>query len=344
MKILITGAAGFIGSHMVEEALSRGLDTWAGVRGSSKRTFLSDDRIRFFELDFARADRMEAQLAAAKKEFGGWDYIIHAAGVTKCLHREDFFRVNYEGTRLFVDTLRQLDMVPQRFVFVSSLSVFGAIREVASAEAQAPWHYLPIRDTDAPCPNTAYGRSKLEAERYLASLADFPYIILRPTGVYGPRERDYFLMAKSIQQHSDFAVGYKPQEITFIYVKDFVQAAFAALTCGTLHKGYFLSDGCVYNSRTFSDLLREELGGPWWIRVTAPLWVLRILCAVMEGVSHVTGKMTALNGDKYNILKQRNWQCDIEPARRELGYVPQYPLARGVKESVAWYKQAGWIK
>jgi nucleoside-diphosphate-sugar epimerase len=64
----------------------------------------------------------------------------------------------------------------------------------------------------------------------------------------------------------------------------------------------------------------------------------------MEGVSHVTGKMTALNGDKYNILKQRNWQCDIEPARRELGYVPQYPLARGVKESVAWYKQAGWIK
>jgi nucleoside-diphosphate-sugar epimerase len=151
-------------------------------------------------------------------------------------------------------------------------------------------------------------------------------------------------MAKSIQQHTDFAVGYKPQEITFIYVKDFVQAAFAALTRGTIGRGYFLSDGAVYNSSTFSDLLREELGHPWWIRVTAPLWVLRIICTVMEAVSHVTGKMTALNGDKYNILKQRNWQCDIEPARRDLGYEPEYPLARGVKETVAWYKQAGWIK
>jgi nucleoside-diphosphate-sugar epimerase len=344
MKILITGAAGFIGSHLVEEALARGLDTWAGVRKSSKRTFLTDCRIRFFDLDFASAERMEAQLLAAKREFGGWDYIIHAAGVTKCLDREDFFRVNTEGTRLFVDTLRRLEMVPQRFVFVSSLSVYGAIREEASGEAQAPWHYLPIREEDVPCPNTAYGKSKREAERYLASLTDFPYVVLRPTGVYGPREKDYFLMAKSIQQHTDFAVGYKPQEITFVYVKDFVQAAFAALTRGTIGRGYFLSDGAVYNSSTFSDLLREELGHPWWIRVTAPLWVLRIICTVMEAVSHVTGKMTALNGDKYNILKQRNWQCDIEPARRDLGYEPEYPLARGVKETVAWYKQAGWIK
>ena len=174
---------------------------------------------------------LRSQLAACKAEFGGWDVIVHAAGATKCIRREDFFRTNTEGTRHFVDTLRELDMVPGRFIFISSLSVFGAIREqaVRHATSDNPWIYAPIRENDTPRPNTAYGESKLEAERYLKSLKDFPYVILRPTGVYGPREKDYFVMAQSIKQHVDFSVGYRPQEITFIYVKDLVQAVFSAM-------------------------------------------------------------------------------------------------------------------
>ena len=102
----------------------------------------------------------------------------------------------------------------------------------------------------------------------------FPYVILRPTGVYGPRERDYFLMAKSIKQHSDFAVGFKQQDITFVYVLDVVQAVFLACEKGQTGRKYFLSDGEVYQSATFSNLIRKELGNPWWIRITAPIWVL----------------------------------------------------------------------
>ena len=338
-RILVTGASGFIGSFIVEEALSRGYEVWAAVRRSSSRQFLTDSRIHFIELDLSSEQKLTQQM-----EGSTFDYVVHAAGVTKCLHKEDFFRINTEGTKNLVKALINLRMPLKRFVYISSLSIMGAIRE------QQP--YTEILESDEPQPNTAYGRSKLEAELWLNNLneefrmkneASFPFVILRPTGVYGPRERDYFMMAKSIKAHTDFAVGYKPQDITFVYVTDVVQAVFLAFEKGQTGRCYFLSDGEVYRSSTFSDLIRKELGNPWWIRIIAPLWLLRIITFVGESVGHVTGKVTALNNDKYYIMRQRNWRCDISPARQELGFEPQVKLAEGVRRSILWYKENGWL-
>ena len=336
MKILVTGASGFIGSYIVEEALRRGFDTWAAMRRSSSKQFLKDERINFIELNLDDQQQLEQQLKDHT-----FDYVVHAAGVTKCLDHRDFFRINTEGTKHLVGALLALKMPIRRFVYISSLSVFGAIRE------QQP--YTEILETDTPQPNTDYGRSKLEAERWLDSLnansehTPFPYVILRPTGVYGPRERDYFLMAQSIKNHSDFAVGYKRQDITFVYVQDVVQAVFLACEKGKTGRKYFLSDGQVYQSTTFSDLIRRELGSPWWIRITAPVWVLRVVTFFGEHWGRLTGKISALNNDKYNILRQRNWRCDITPAVRELGYKPEYQLERGVGLAIKWYKENGWL-
>ena len=331
MKILITGASGFIGSFIVEEALRRGFETWAAVRKSSSREWLQDERINFIELNLSSKAQLVEQLRG--KDF---DYVVHAAGVTKCLNKADFRRINTEGTKNLVDALIETGMPLKRLVFVSSLSVFGAIRE------QQP--YEEIRESDEPQPNTEYGRSKLAAEHYLDSLnARIPYIILRPTGVYGPKEKDYYIMAKSIKQHSDFAVGYRQQDITFVYVEDVVQAIFLALEKGENGRKYFLSDGQVYQSATFSKLIHEALGRPWWIRLTVPEWVLRIVTFCGEYAGRMTGKVTALNNDKYNILRQRNWRCDIEPARKELGYEPKVMLEEGVKRTIKWYKDNGWL-
>ena len=339
MKILVTGASGFIGSFIVEEALKRGFETWAAVRKSSSREWLQDERIHFIELNLSSKEQLTEQLR--DKDF---DYVVHAAGVTKCLNKQDFHRINTEGTKNLAEAILAVGMPLKRFVFVSSLSIFGAIKE------QQP--YEEIRESDTPQPNTEYGRSKLEAERCLEQLGianpqqqgrTLPYIILRPTGVYGPREKDYFMMAKSIKGHSDFAVGFKRQDITFVYVKDVVQAVFLALDKGDNGRQYFLSDGEVYQSSTFSDLIHEELGRPWWIRITAPVWVLRIVTFFGEYIGRMTGKVTALNNDKYNILKQRNWRCDIQPAIDELGYKPTVKLEQGVKETIQWYKEHGWL-
>lgn len=338
-KILITGASGFIGSFIVEEALKQGFETWAAIRKSSSKAFLKDERIHFIELNLSSEEQLHEQLKDMQ-----FDYVVHAAGVTKCLHPEDFFRINTEGTKNLVRTLLDLQMPLKRFVYISSLSIMGAIRE------EQP--YREIRERDKAQPNTAYGKSKLEAEQWLDATnrqliekgqAPFPYIILRPTGVYGPRERDYFMMFKSIQAHTDFAVGYKQQDITFVYVTDVVQAVFLALEKGETGRRYFLSDGEVYQSSTFSNLIRKELGNPWWIRITAPLWLLRIITFCGDRIGHLTGKITALNNDKYHIMKQRNWRCDIMPARQELGYEPQVKLAEGVRRCVEWYKKNKWL-
>ena len=330
MNILITGASGFIGSFIVEEALRQGFETWAAVRGSSSRQFLTDERIHFIELNLSSEEQLKEQLKGHQ-----FDYVVHAAGVTKCLNKADFHRINTEGTQNLVRTIQALKMPLRRFVYISSLSIMGAIRE------QQP--YTEILESDEAKPNTAYGRSKLEAEQWLDTVEDLPYVILRPTGVYGPRERDYFMMAKSIQSHTDFAVGYKQQDITFVYVTDVVQAVFLACEKGVTGRRYFLSDGEVYQSSTFSNLIRKELGNPWWIRVTAPIWVLRIVTFIGEYVGHLTGKVTALNNDKYNIMRQRNWRCDIKPAQQELGYEPKIKLEEGVRHSIKWYKDNGWL-
>ena len=331
MKILITGASGFIGSFIVEEALKQGFETWAAVRKSSSKEYLQDERIHFIELNLSSKAQLIEQLRPHQ-----FDYVVHAAGVTKCLNKADFRRINTEGTKNLVDALLDLQMPLKRFVFLSSLSVFGAIKE------QLP--YDEIREDDTPKPNTEYGRSKLEAEKYIDSIdSRLPYTILRPTGVYGPREKDYFMMAKSIKQHIDFAVGYQRQDITFVYVTDVVQAVFLALEKGETGRKYFLSDGQVYQSTTFSDLIHEELGRPWWLRITAPVWVLRVVTFFGEYIGHMTGKVTALNNDKYNILRQRNWRCDIEPARRELGFEPKVQLKEGVKTTIQWYKDHKWL-
>ena len=328
-KILITGGSGFIGSFIVEEALNRNMETWVAVRSSSSRKFLQDTRIRFIELDFSSEENLRKQLAGHK-----FDYVVHAAGVTKCLDKNDFFRMNTNGTANLVNVLSEPDRIPRRMVFLSSLSIFGAIRE------QQP--YKDIEPTDQPKPNTAYGESKLKAERIVTE-SGIPSVILRPTGVYGPREKDYFLMAKSIKGHVDFAVGYKQQDITFVYVKDVVQAVFLALDRGKPGSAYFLTDGEVYQSATFSKLIHEALGRPWWIRITAPVWLLRVITFFGDAIAHITGKISALNNDKYHILKQRNWRCNIRPAINELGFAPEYNLKKGVRETIEWYKANGWL-
>ena len=333
-KVLVTGASGFIGSFLVEGGLERGMQTGAGGRRTSSRKYLQDNRIRFAELNFGDKLKLKEQLAVHKQEHEGWDYIIHCAGVTKCLHKEDFDKGNYQATVNFVEALYELDMVPERFIYISSLSIFGPIHEE---------NYLPISECDEAQPNTAYGVSKLKSEKYLQSLSDFPYVIYRPTGVYGPRERDYFLMAQSIKQHVDFAAGFKRQDITFIYVKDLVQAVYLGVKPEALRRAYFVSDGQVYESRTFSELIQQELGNPWVLRIKCPLAILKVISSIAEFGAKCMGKTSTLNRDKYNIMKQRNWRCDISPLVTELGFHPEYPLDRGVKEIIAWYKKEGWL-
>lgn len=333
-KILVTGASGFIGSFIVEQGIALGYEVWAGMRASSSKQFLKNKEIRFIELNLNNKDTLQQQIKDFKAEHGTWDYVVHAAGATKCIDKKDFLRINCEGTKNLVQALKSNSAAPQKFIYLSSLSVYGPARE------EEP--HTPILESDLAIPNTAYGHSKLMAEKQIKECG-IPYIILRPTGVYGPRERDYYQMAVSIKNHVDFAVGYRKQTITFIYVKDLVKAIFLAIEKDIANRCYFVSEPCGYSSRSFSDYIQKSMGVKRVLHITAPIWVLKVISAVAETISRYTKKPATLNSDKYNIMKQRNWLCDTTPIEKELGFTIDYSLERGTEETMQWYKQEKWL-
>ena len=333
-KILITGASGFIGSFLVEKGLEEGWDVWAGIRKSSSKEYLKDERIQFIDLFFNDKDRLTSQLKEFTEINGKFDYIIHNAGVTKCLNTEDFYRINFQYTADFIDALIGADAVPDKFILMSSLSAFGIGDEI---------NYTPIKLTDTPNPNTAYGRSKLKAEQYLQAAKGFPYIILRPTGVYGPREKDYFLMIKTVKSGLDVGAGFKPQHLTFIYVKDLVNTAYLALKSNHANKAYFVADGDVYTDKEYTALVKETIGRKHVLSIKVPLWILKSVSVVAESISRLTKKPSTLNRDIYKIMKQRNWECDIQPLIDDLDFSPRYTLKKGLEESVKWYRENGWL-
>ncbi|MDO5571365.1 MAG: NAD(P)-dependent oxidoreductase [Bacteroidales bacterium] len=333
-KILVTGAGGFIGGYIVEKALKENFETFAGVRKTTSREFLQDERIKFIDIPFNDKDKLNAFLKKCKSEFGGWDIVIYNLGVTKCLDERDFERINYGFSRNFVDGLVENDLVPSQFIMMSSLSALGPGDEI---------NMTPITCDDNPTPNTAYGRSKLKAENYIKSIDNFPYVFMRPTGVYGPHDKDYLLMVKTIKAGFDFVAGYKPQRITFIYVKDLVDCIFSVIKKGVVQKEYIVSEEADYSSSQFREYVQKELNKKFVIPVRVPLFILNVIANVSSIISKATGKPTALNRDKYNIMKQRNWRCDITPLKDELNFIPAYSLKDGVKETIAWYKENKWI-
>ncbi len=333
-KILITGAGGFIGSFLVEKSIACGFETWAGVRKSTSREFLTDPSIRFVDLPFGNPQKLEECLLRQKEEHGPWDVIIHNLGVTKCTDNKDFERINFGFVRNFAEALRRADMVPDQFILMSSLGALGPGDEQGMT---------PLRRDDTPTPNTAYGKSKLMAEEYLRSIDHFPYVFIRPTGVYGPREKDYLLMVKTIRSGFDFGAGFKPQRITFIYVKDLVDCIFRVIEKGVTRRDYIVSEERDYSSSDFRHYAQNELGKKVVIPVTVPLFVLKAVSLVSGQIAQWTGKPATLNSDKYNIMKQRNWICDITPLKEELDFTPRYSLEQGVRETIAWYKRHGWI-
>lgn len=341
MKILITGASGFIGSFIVEEALSRGMEVWAAVRSTSSLQYLQDDRIHLIELDMQDTPGMTKIFREHR-----FDYVVHAAGATKCVGIRAFYKTNTIGTKNLADAILASQTPIRKFVFISSLSVLGPINE------QEP--YTEMRHDDLPSPDTAYAKSKLLAEEYLdgittqtlptgETLNGLPCVTLRPTGVYGPRERDYYIAFKSIRNRIDFAAGLRPQNLTFIYVKDLVQAVFLSLDKGIIGHKYLLSDGQVYSTADFTRLIKEALGIKKIIHITCPLSLLRGISYIGEIAGKITGKPRTLNTDKYKIMKQRNWRCNISLAKDELGYAPEYDLKKGIALTVDWYKKHKWL-
>jgi nucleoside-diphosphate-sugar epimerase len=323
--ILITGASGFIGSFLVEEAINRGFKTFAGVRKTSSIRYLLNNKITFFEADLSDKNSLKERL----KQFDRFDYIIHTAGVTKTCKKNLFDKINVDGTRHLIEALQETNRVPDKFIFISSLAAYGSGKGLDT----------PIELSDTPTPISLYGKSKLKAETYIKSIKDFPYLIMRPTGVYGPREKDFFVMYKSVNRGLETYIGSKKQNLSFVYVTDFVNLLMNTLESNIEQKSYFVSDLKQYTAVEFNSLLKNELNKRT-IKLIFPKVLVRVMALVSESISCLFfGEVPTLNTEKFKDISQSNWLCNSEDLVKDFNFKPEYNLRKGLNKTIQWYKQ-----
>lgn len=332
-NILITGASGFIGSFLAEEGIRRNYRVFAAVRSSSSVSYLQDKNIKVIQLNLADKSEMIKDFKDLAEKGIRFHFVVHNAGVTKTFHKMEFFKVNYEYTRNLVEALTESGCIPDKFLYMSSLEAYGKGNEKTLE---------PIRETDTPHPFSLYGKSKLKSEQYLKSLNNFPYLIFRPTGVYGPREKDYFVYISAIKHGFEFYIGREKQYLSFVYVKDLSRAVYLGLESEIVNKSYFISDGNAYTSRDLAAIVKEILGKKC-LRIRIPKTMVRLISYVAEPISNLLSKRTILNPDKYKALTCTNWLCDSGNLYKDFNFNAQYPLKDGMKEAIAWYQSHRWL-
>ena len=326
-KILITGASGFVGSHLVEEALNRNLEVYAGIRKTSSRKYLQHPELKFAELNF---DDVEGLKALVDKH--AFDYIIHNAGLVNAPRLDDFWRVNFEYVKNFTAALEGRH--PQKFAFISSLAAYGP------ASNEDPNDYL--YEGRQPKPINTYGKSKLAAEEHLRSLDHLPYVIIRPGGVYGPRDQDFLTFYKLLNKGIEAYIGSRPQQLALVYVKDLCRVVLDATLSDKKNKGYFVSDGKYYTQEELGEAAKKAIGKKT-LRFHVPLKAVRAVAWFMEQAGKGNGRHPALNLEKVRILESLNWKCDITPLVKDFNFQPAYSLEEGVAQSIQWYRQEGWL-
>ena len=214
---------------------------------------------------------------------------------------------------------------------MSSLAAYGPVKKGKKL----------IELTDKPRPVTSYGESKLKSEEYIKALKNFPYIIIRPIGVYGPREKDFYLYFKLIKKHLQPLIGFSKPKVSFIYVKDLVKIIFTALESNVTNKAYFVSDGIISNSVIFGEVIKKQLDKKT-VKIRIPISLLKITAFFLEPVFGLFGKTPTVNFEKINELKS-SWVCDIKPLEQDFNFKADYNLNKGIYETTQWYKKEKWL-
>lgn len=326
-RVLITGASGFVGHQLIEHALNNNLEVFAAVRKTSNIEHLKHLDIQYCYPDFNNVDALINELQDKQ-----YTYIIHAAGLTAAKTQQDYNKVNADYAYNLALAATKANINLKKFVFLSSLAALGPLDDINGV----------INDDSQPNPVTAYGRSKLLAEEKLATLPTLPLITLRPTAVYGPRDKDIFIILKKFSQGIEPYIGNTQQQLSFVYVNDLAEITLKALQANVTHKTYNVSDGKKYTRYALADFTKEILNKKTF-KIHIPVFLIRLLAGFLEKIYVYSNKTPALNIEKLNELNAINWACNITNIQRDLNFVPKHDLKTGLEQTFTWYKQHNWL-
>lgn len=329
MKILITGASGFLGSHVAEQAVLNHHQVRCLVRPSSDIRFLKTLR----SIEFV--DGSLDDVASLQSAVLGVDVIIHAAGITKAARAHDFYQVNVNGTVTLLNAVKQYAPHLQRFVLISSI-----------ASAGPSLNKEPVSELTTPAPVSRYGYSKLLAEKSaLAFSSQVPITIIRPPPVYGPRDKNILHLFKSLRYGVLVLPFGGKTWVSVIYVTDLANAILKSVIIDHLPSGtiYFINDGKMYQMHELFQQLAGHLSKRKMIKIPIPGFIMRAVSFLGEGYSYFTKQPVLLSYDKLCELKQQYWICDSSKIRRELNWSPDFDWLKGSEITYHWYKQVGWL-
>lgn len=324
--VLITGASGFLGYHLIQAAIEKGLTVFGAVRQHSNIDHLKELPVQWLYLNYEDEAEMARQITE-----NNIDFIIHAAGITKAVKQEMYNHVNASFTFNLAKAAEKAKDHLKKMVFISSLAAVGPL----------PDFFNTITEETTPNPVTAYGRSKLLAEKQLASLT-LPVTILRPTAIYGPRERDIFIMIKTINNGFDPYIGKFLQQLSFVHATDVASIAVNSLFLNNVSGIFNISDGNSYNRYQLSDISRILLNRKA-IRFHLPLTIVKSLALFLETTYGWLNKPAVINREKLNELAAKNWNCDISKAKGKLDFSPKFNLQTGLEETLDWYFKNNWL-
>lgn len=327
MKAFVTGATGFLGSHLVDRLLEEGWEVHALVRKSSSLRWLHGKAVNIHYGDVTGEER------GLEEGLRGVDVCFHLAGVILAPQREMYFRINAEGTRNLMETTLRVNPKIKRVVVVTSLAAHGpGLNDDLATEDQA-------------CrPITPYGESKRDAELIALQYKDrLPVTIIRPPAIYGPRDKailNYFKIAKT---------GFMPvpwgreTQLNLVHVRDVVTGILlAAAKDGADGEVFFVGDKRNYSWDEIVGII-ESAGDKRIRRLRVPTPVAYVVGAMGQIFSLLTGKIVYASMANIRNFVQRNWALDISKAERLLGYQPACSLEEGIKETLDWYRREGWI-
>lgn len=323
-KILVTGGTGFIGSHIIDHFLSNGTaEIYALVKDTNNLRWLKDIDVQFLEGDLLSLPSLPPDI----------DYVFHIAGRTKAHKLADYTKTNKEGTANLIQSVHSQKIALKKFIYLSSLGVSGP-----------SLNGKPVKESNPPRPLTPYSKSKLQGEiEALKFKKEFPVVIIRPGGVYGPRDKDFLPYFKFIKKGILPAFDSNPRLVCLCYVKDLVRA-FELCVRKEIESGsiFHIADSkpCSWDEfgQAAACVLRSKLK-----KVIIPRPAAYIIALASEVVRKMNKNLDIIDRNKLIELKQTRWIADVGRAADELSFYPRYSLQEAIQETIEWYFGQGWL-
>jgi nucleoside-diphosphate-sugar epimerase len=326
LKALVTGGTGFIGSHLTEALIRKGVQVRCLFRKTSDLKWLKGLPVEFVPGDCNDKTSLEEAVR-------GVDWVFHLAGATKAIKEETYFEVNSLGTENLIQACLENNPRLQKFIYISSQAAAGPSRNGSNK-----------KESDPCAPVSFYGRSKRRGEEsVLAQAHKLPALIFRPSAVYGPRDKDFLALFKCLSRRIKPCLTGRQQRLSLCYVQDLVQGMLLALeTQAKSGEIFFLSDGHDYRMEEIGDILAQAMGITA-LRIRVPGRLVVGIACISEYLSKLVGRPSLINRDKVKEIVQAEWVCDITKAKTLLGYEPRVPLSEGARITFEWYKKEKWL-